>query len=116
MAALRSPDRCRDLDREPVHGLALLTCQAGRRRLFHQLLVTPLCRTITLAQGDDVALAVAQQLDLDVASALDEMLEVHRTVSEGLLGLASRGRDRGSQLGGHRRPDACHGHHHQRRP
>jgi hypothetical protein len=54
----------------------------GRGRFLHHLLVAPLDRAFALAQIDDVAVLVAEQLDLDMARALDELLDEHAVVAE----------------------------------
>ena len=56
--------------------------QAGRRRLFDQLLVTPLDRAVALADGDDLPGRVPQQLDLDVARRPDLALQEDGSVAE----------------------------------
>ena len=60
---------------------------AGRRRLLDQLLVAALDRAVALAEVDHVAVLVAQDLDLDVARPLDELLEVDARVAERGRGL-----------------------------
>ena len=42
---------------------------------------------------DDVAVGVAQHLDLDVPGLLDELLDEHPVVAEGVLGLSPAGRN-----------------------
>ncbi len=69
----------------------------GRRELDH-LLVPPLQRAVALEQVDDVALAVGEDLYLDVTRVDDGLFEEHRRITERRLGL-SRGRlDRLPQL------------------
>lgn len=58
----------------------------GRGQLDH-LLVTTLDGAVTLEQVDDVALAVTQQLDLDVLGLVEEALDEDGAVSKGALGL-----------------------------
>ena len=67
---------------------ALLFGQRHRRRFFDQLLVAPLDRALALAQMDDVAVVVAEDLDLDVARRLDVFLEVDVADAERRFGLA----------------------------
>jgi hypothetical protein len=50
--------------------------------------VAPLDRAFALAQIDDVAVLVAEQLDLDMARALDELLDEHAVVAEAAQPLA----------------------------
>ena len=61
-----------------------------RRRLLDDLLVPPLHRAFALAEVDDVAVLVAEHLDLDVPRALDEALDEHPVVAEGGLRLRAR--------------------------
>mmetsp|Transcript_2631 Transcript_2631/g.5507 ORF Transcript_2631/g.5507 Transcript_2631/m.5507 type:complete len:240 (+) Transcript_2631:2607-3326(+) len=51
------------------------------------LLVAALNGAITLPQVDDVALAVTDNLDLNVARSSDETLDEHRAIAEGGFGL-----------------------------
>ena len=51
-----------------LHRLARFGRQRGPRRLFDQLLVAPLDRALPLAEGQDVAVLVAEHLDLHVPS------------------------------------------------
>src|SRR5205807_8151120 len=65
--------------------------QVRGRRLLDELLVAPLQGAFTLPEVDDVAVAVAEQLDLDVARPVDVALQVDAAVLEGALGLAAGG-------------------------
>src|SRR5690606_38966705 len=71
----------------------------GARRLLEQLLVAPLDGALPLAEVDDRALPVADELDLDVARLLDELLDVDAAVAEGRLGLRARGHELLLELG-----------------
>ena len=64
---------------------------SGEGAFLDHLLVAALDGAIPLAQVDDVALVVAQDLELDVVRVLDELLDVDPGVAEGLLRLAARG-------------------------
>ena len=57
-------------------------------RLLDELLVAALDRAVALAEVDDVAVAVGQDLHLDVARVGQVALEVDRRVGEELLALA----------------------------
>ena len=70
-----------------LHCLAPLLVERGRRRLLDQLLVTALDRALALAAREDVAVVVAEHLDLDVPRGRDHLLDVERAVAEGCLGL-----------------------------
>ena len=72
-----------------AHALAQLGRDGRRGRLFDQLLVAALDGAVALAQVDGVALAVREDLDLDVARLRDVLLDVHGAVAEGGLGLAA---------------------------
>ena len=54
-------------DRLLAHLLARRGVEQRRRRLLHDLLVAALDRAFALAEMDDVAVLVAQHLDLDMA-------------------------------------------------
>ncbi len=60
-------------------------------RLFDQFLVAPLDGTIALAQMNNIAPAVAEDLKLNVVAVLDVSLNVNAGISEGLFCLAPRG-------------------------
>jgi len=68
--------------------------QAGvdgrRRRLLEHLLVAALQRALALAEREALPVVVGQHLDLDVARALDELLEVDGVVAEARGGLGAR--------------------------
>src|SRR5690606_4305541 len=67
--------------------LAPLGRQGGRGGLFQHLLVTALQRAVAFAQVDDVAVAVGDDLDLDVARLLEIALHIDGAVAEGGQGL-----------------------------
>ena len=73
-----------------LHLLAQLVVERGRRRLLDQLLVAALDRALALAAGEDVAVVVAEHLDLDVARGRDHLLDVERAVAERGLRLGRR--------------------------
>jgi len=52
-------------------------------RLLDHLLMTTLQGALALAEGDDVAVRVAEDLHLDVPGPLHEALEHHRVIAEG---------------------------------
>ena len=55
-------------------------------------------RAVALAQVDDVALAVGQHLDLDVARVVQVALQVDGRVGEELLAFAAGALERGLEL------------------
>src|SRR6266700_612589 len=58
-----------------------------RRRLLDHLLIAALDRAFALAEIDDVAVLVAEHLDLDMARIDDEFLDEDAVVTKGRLGL-----------------------------
>src|SRR5215213_3867023 len=56
--------------------------QPGRWCLLDDLLMAALYRAVTFAERNDVAVVIAEKLDLDVARALDVVLEVDRAIAE----------------------------------
>ena len=77
-----------------------------RGRLLDDLLVAALQRALALAEVDDVAVGVAEHLDLDVARALEVALDEHAVVAEAGQRLApGRGQRR---LEARRRRDDAH--------
>ena len=74
-----------------AHALAQFRTDRGRGRLLDHLLVAPLDGAFALAQVDDIAVAVGQHLDLDVARLLDVALDKDARVVEGLLRLLAAG-------------------------
>ena len=116
MAALRRPAAEATRDRHLVELPALGARQAGRRRLLDELLVTALDRAVALAERDDGPVAVAEQLDLDVAGGQDLALEVDRAVAEGRGGLGRSGDERSRQVGRRARRGASRGRRRRRRP
>ncbi len=74
-------------DRLLAHLAAGGLIEQRRRRFLDDLLVTALDRAFALAEIDDVAVLVAQHLDLDVAGIDDELLDEDAVVAERSLGL-----------------------------
>ena len=70
--------------------LAEVRVERRGRGFFDDLLVAPLDRTLPLEEMDDIALPVPEYLDLHVAWVFEQLLEEHRSVSEGSLGLPTR--------------------------
>ncbi len=64
-------DRLGELDRRAAHLLAQLVVEERRRGFLDDLLVAPLDGAIALAQVDDAAVAVGDDLELDVARVDD---------------------------------------------
>jgi hypothetical protein len=67
-------------------------------RFLDQLLVAPLDRALALAEVNDVAVMIAEDLDLDVARVLDVLLEIDVADAERGFRLALRGLERLAQL------------------
>src|ERR1700738_5008098 len=55
---------------------------AGRRGLFNDLLVSSLNRTIPFADGNDVSVAIAEDLDLNMARGFDEFFDINSALVE----------------------------------
>ena len=70
----------------------------GRRRLLDQLLVPALDAALALAEMDERAVRVAQDLDLDVPRPLDVPLQEQAVVAERRRGLPARRRQRLGEL------------------
>ena len=87
-------DRAREGDRRVAHPRAQLGIERGGGRLLEHLLVAPLDRAVALAECDDVAVLVGEQLDLDVARPLEEALAEDGVVAERRGRLAPRRRER----------------------
>ena len=83
-------------DRRRAHLGAQLGRDAIAGRLLDHLLVTALDRALALEEMHAVAVRVGEDLDLDVARLLDELLDVERVVAEAALAPPSaRGRPSG---------------------
>ena len=67
-------------------------------RFLDELLMAALERAVAVPAVDDVAVRVGQDLDLDVAWPVDELLEVDAGVLEGGLGLVAGGLERDRQV------------------
>ncbi len=92
-------DRLGEADGGVAHLLSQRGVECGRGRLLEHFLVAPLDRALALAERDD-PLAVAEQLDLDVARPLDVALAEHTVVAECGFRLALRGVECLVELGG----------------
>ena len=75
-------DRLGRLDRRLADRRAGRLVHARRRRLLDHLLVAALQRAVALEQVDDIAVAVAEHLHLDMARPLDIFLDQHPVVAE----------------------------------
>ena len=75
-------------DRRLAHRLAPRRVHVGRRRLLDHLLVAALDRAVALEEIEAVAMAVGEDLDLDMARPRQVLLDQHVIVGEGGLGLA----------------------------
>ena len=92
-------DRARERDGGVAHPLAQLGVERGGGRLLEHLLVAALDRAVALAERDDVAVRVGEDLDLDVARALEVALAEDRVVAERRARLAPRSVERVRELG-----------------
>ena len=73
-----------------AHRRAGLGVDERARRLLDHLLIAALDRAFALAEMDDVAVLVAEHLNLDMARLLDIFLDEHAVVAEARLGLRLR--------------------------
>ncbi len=89
----------RDFASRGPHAGSDLGAHDGREGFFDDLLVAALERALALAQMDHVAVAVGQDLDLDVTRAFDVLLDEDVRRPEGRLRLASRRVERLLELG-----------------
>src|SRR4029453_7899945 len=64
--------------------------ECRRRGFFDNLLVAALDRTLPLEEMEDVALPVSNYLHFHVTRVFHQLLEEHRSVSKGRLGLPTR--------------------------
>ena len=92
-AGIRVANRGGDRDRGVAHPPPQLRRDGRRRCLFHDLLISPLCGAVALAQGQPVPVCVEQDLHLDVARALEVALQDQPIITEGAMRLAPRGVD-----------------------
>ena len=75
-------DRSAGRDRRRTEALAQVGVDDGRRALLDQLLIAALHRTVPLAQIDDLAKCISDDLHLDVPGPLDVALGEQRGVAE----------------------------------
>ena len=87
-------DRARGVDDRAAELAPHLLGHGDRRPFFEQLLMAPLDRALALAEVDDGAVVIAEDLELDVARVLDVLLEVDVADAERRFGLALRGLQR----------------------
>ena len=99
-------DRFRRRHRGAAHRGAALWCHAGCGRFLEHLLVAPLDRAVALEEVHAVAVAVAEDLDLDVARPAEILLDQDAVVAEGGGRLALAGGERRGELA--RRLDDAH--------
>ena len=93
-------DGAAERDRCVAHRLPQLLVDRRRGRLLEHLLVAALDGALPLAERDDGAGAVSEQLDLDVTRALDVALAEDAIVAERGSGLPPRGGERLLELTG----------------
>ena len=88
-----------DGNRRGPHARAQLRRDGDAWRLLDHLLVTALHRALAFAEREAGAVLVGEDLDLDVAWALDVLLDVHRIVTECLFRLVHGAGQRRRHLG-----------------
>ena len=109
-------DRAGGFARGGADRLALGGVQRRRRRFLDHLLMPPLQRAFALEQRQQIAVAVADDLHLDVTRVLDEFFDQHAVVAERRLGLALGADDGGRKFTGRIAPPACRARRRRRRP
>ena len=82
------PHRPAELFAGPGDDVAHRIGEVGRRRLLDHLLVAALQAAVPVPENDDIALAVPDHLDLDVAGVADPPFKKHTGVAEVRLGQA----------------------------
>ena len=97
--------------REAHGGVAHFFAQVGRddrgRRFFDHFLMAALDGAFALAEGDDAAVNVGENLDFDVARLLEIFFEVEAGVAEGVQGFGGSVAPGGGEVGVAQRPGAC---------
>ena len=94
MPALVYWTRARRVDDGAAELAPHLVGDRDRRAFLEQLLVAALDRALALAEMDDGAVVIAEDLELDVARVLDVLLDVDVADAEGRFRLALRGLQR----------------------
>ena len=79
--------------RMPAKHFTLFGRKIGCRCTLDHFLVASLNRAVALEQVNDIAVCITENLNLDVARALDKFLEIDLIVAKCRLGLASGGRN-----------------------
>ena len=82
-----------------AHAAAQVGADDGGGSFFDDLLMATLDGALTLAEIEDVAVLVGEELDFDVAGALDEFFEIDLAGAKGARGLVAGGDEGGGQLG-----------------
>ncbi len=107
-------------EREANGGFAHASAEVGiddrGRGFLDDFLMAALDGAFALAEGDAVAMLVGEDLDFDVAGALDELLEIDLAGAEGALGFTAGGDKGGGQVFGARRRRASLYRRRQQRP
>ena len=83
-------DLCDGLGDDRADLFTLRLVQGRRGRLFENLLVAALQRTIAFPQMRDVSMAVGDHLDFDMARLAEILLEIDGIVAKGSLGFGLR--------------------------
>src|SRR5215831_13081732 len=91
-------DRARERDGGVAHPPAQFGVERGGGRFLEHLLMAALDRAVALAERDDVAVRVGEDLDLDVARPLEIALAEDLVVAERRARLPARRVERISEL------------------
>ena len=104
------------LDRERADVRTELRSDGGRRRLLDELLMAALDGAVALAEMDDVAVAVREDLHLHVARVVEVPLDVHGRVREVRLAFPLSGLEGTLDVVGASGRRAAPSHRHRRTP
>ena len=98
MPARRVADRAGELECVAAEPVGEAGVHRRRGRLLDELLVAPLHGAVALAELDQVAVRVAEHLDLDVSRIGEVPLDVHRAVAEEPVAVGAHRVERRRQL------------------
>jgi len=96
-AAVLIADLFADTDGGIAHLFAQGLGHLGAGALFDDLLVTPLHGAVALAEMDNIAESIRDDLKLDVMRLFDQLFHVHGAVAKALEGLQRSGLEAGDQ-------------------
>ena len=98
-------------DLEPLRQI-----ERGRGAFLEDLLMAALQRTIAFAEMDRMALAIAENLNFDMARIVEKFFEIDGIIAKGRLGFAARGGERVRQVLSPTARPSCRARRRRRRP